>query len=65
MGNFINLHFISGYLAIGAIVALITDITIHRTKSSEQLNFSEIWACILVWPFVILRALRNLFDNEN
>jgi len=65
MENFINLHFISGYLVIGAIVAFITDITIHSTKSSEQLTFSEIWACILVWPFVILRAIRNLFNNEN
>jgi hypothetical protein len=60
MGNFI-----SCYLIIGAVIAFITDITIHNTKSSEQLTFSEIAACILVWPFVILRATRNLFDNEN
>ena len=65
MENFINLHFISGYLGIGVVVAFITDLAIHRAKSSEQLTFSEIWACILVWPFVLLRAFRNLFDNKN
>jgi hypothetical protein len=65
MENFINLHFISVYLVIGAVIALITDLTIYNTKSSEQLTFSEIAACILVWPFVLLRALRKLFNNEN
>jgi hypothetical protein len=65
MENFINLHSISCYFIIGAVIALITDITINNTKSSEQLTFSEIAACILVWPIVIIRALRNLFNNEN
>lgn len=63
MENFINLQFITGYLIIGAVIGLITDITIYKTKSSEQLTFSEIWAMILVWPFVILRVLRDLFNN--
>lgn len=64
MGNFINLHFISVYLIIGAVIALITDIAIYNTKSSEQLTFSDITACILVWPFAILSAFRNIFDNK-
>jgi hypothetical protein len=63
MENFINLQFITGYLVIGAIVALIIDISIHMTKSSEPFTFSEIWAMILVWPFVILRVLRDLFNS--
>ena len=63
MENFINLQFISVYFVIGAVVALITDLTIHSTKSSEQLTFSEIWACILVWPFVIIRAIRKFINN--
>lgn len=64
MENFINLHALSIYFLIGIVVALITDITIYNTKSSDRFTFSEIWACILVWPFVVLRALRKLFDNE-
>ena len=65
METFINLHSLVVYLGIGVLVALITDLTIYNTKSSEQFTFSELSACILVWPFVVLRALRNLFDNQN
>jgi hypothetical protein len=65
MENFINLHFVSYYLVIGAVIALITDIIIYNTKSSEQFTFSEVAACILVWPFILLRVLRQFFNNEN
>lgn len=63
MENLITLHSLVVYLGIGVVIALITDLTIYNTKSSEQFTFSEIWACIVVWPFVVLRVLRNLFNN--
>lgn len=52
------------YLIIGFIIAIGLELLIIKTKSSERLTFSEIWACVLFWPMIIILVLIGIFNNN-
>ena len=52
------------YLLIGFAIAIVLELLIITTKSSERLTFNEIWACVLFWPMIIMLTLIQLFNNK-
>jgi len=60
----IFLHYIYTYFIIGIVIALISDICIYYTKSSEQYTFLEILGYILLWPIIILIVLVSLINKN-
>lgn len=57
-------NYLIAYLVIGTIIAIIADVFIATTKSSERFTFKEIWICVLLWPFVVLKAAQQFFNNQ-
>ena len=60
----LNTIFSVEYLVIGVLVAVLLDISIHYTKSSNRLTFIEIWGCIMCWPIVLLIFVITLINGQ-
>jgi len=57
-------HYIFPYIAIGVLVAIVIDLSIHYTKSSNRFTFAEIWGAILFWPIVLYVFIRGFFNQD-
>ena len=53
------------YLTIGLLVAILIDVAIRVNKTSDPFTFTEIWACIFLWPVVLYHFLKGFFGNQN
>ena len=51
------------YLGIGLVMAIILDVMIIQTQSSERLTLSEILACLIFWPLVVALVLLGILDE--
>lgn len=56
--------YIAPYFIIGTIVAIVSDISIREMKTSEPFTFLEILTCVVIWPYIIIQAIRGFFDGE-
>jgi predicted tellurium resistance membrane protein TerC len=52
------------YLTTGLLIAIGLELLITTTKSVERLTFSEIWACIVFWPAVIILVIIGILNNQ-
>lgn len=51
------------YLIIGVLVAIILDMGIRITKTSESFTFIEIFVCIIGWPIMLFGMIKGLFED--
>jgi len=58
------LDYLIPYIGIGIIVAILSDISIRKVKTSEPFTFLEILTCIVVWPYIIYQAIKGFFNGE-
>ena len=51
------------YFIIGVLVAIILDMGIRITKTSEPFTFIEIFVCIIGWPIMLFGMIKGLFED--
>lgn len=52
------------YIGIGIIIAIISDICIRQTKSSEPFTFLEMVTCIIIWPYIVFQTIKGFFNGQ-
>lgn len=52
------------YIGIGIFIAIFSDVSIRRMKSSKPFTFLEIMVCILFWPFILYQIIKGFIDGE-
>ena len=60
-----NMIFSIPYLSFGVLVAVLLDVSIFYTKSSERLTFLEIWGCVMFWPFIVTAFLIGFIKGDD
>jgi hypothetical protein len=56
--------YILPYFIIGIVIAIFSDLSIREMKTSEPLTFIEIFVCVVIWPYIIVQAVKGFFDGE-
>jgi uncharacterized membrane protein (DUF373 family) len=65
MINYIfSTDFLALYLVAGLVITAVTDIAIRNAQSSAPFTFSEILACILFWPLVLVKLSTTSANND-
>ena len=52
------------YTGIGIFVAIMSDISIRQLRTSEPFTFLEILTCIIIWPYILVQAIKGFFNGD-
>jgi len=58
-------NFLTWYFSFGFLIAIISDTSIRKFNISKPFTSGEMWACILVWPIVLIVLLKGFFGDQD
>lgn len=57
-------HYILPYIGIGLFITIVMDISIREMKSSEPFTLLEFLGCVVIWPIIIIGAIKGFINGD-